>query len=60
MRTMNEPLKCDLTRDEFDAIVAAANRGNPEALERLREVLEANPDLRKALADLGSHCAWSS
>jgi hypothetical protein len=57
MRTTNEPFQCDLTRDEFDAMVAAANRGNPEALERLRELLEAKPDLRKSLADLGSHYA---
>ena len=57
MNATNEPPKCDLTRAEFDAIVAAANRGNPEALERLREVLEAHPDLRQLLADLGRHCA---
>ena len=57
MRSANNAPKCDLSRAEFAAIVAAANRGNPEALERLREVLDANPDMRRSIADLGRHCA---
>ncbi|MHB0956865.1 MAG: hypothetical protein ACYC6N_29835 [Pirellulaceae bacterium] len=40
-----EPPKCALSRADFEAIVSAANQGSSEALDRLREVLDDNPDL---------------
>ncbi|MHB8956533.1 MAG: hypothetical protein ACYC4U_26410 [Pirellulaceae bacterium] len=56
MSTRIEPPKCDLSRAEFEAIVAAANQGNSGALDRLREVLDDSPGLWQAVADLGGHC----
>ena len=56
MCTPNEPPKCDLDRADFEAIVDAANQGNPEALDRLRHVLDDSPSLWRSIADLGSHC----
>ncbi|MHB8954172.1 MAG: hypothetical protein ACYC4U_14480 [Pirellulaceae bacterium] len=50
------PPKCDLSRADFEAIVSAANQGSSEALARLREVLDDNPDLWQSIADLGGHC----
>jgi len=56
MYPQNEPPKCDLSRADFEAIVEAANKGNPEALDRLREVLDDNPSLWQSVANLGGHC----
>ena len=52
MYPQNEPPQCDLSRADFEAIVEAANKGNPAALDRLREVLDDNP----SVANLGGHC----
>jgi hypothetical protein len=56
MNIRNKPPTCDLDRADFETIVAAANRGNPEALTRLREVLDENPSLWQSVANLGGHC----
>jgi hypothetical protein len=45
----------NLTKEEFDGIVSAANGGDANALQRLRELLDGSPDVWQRLADLSSH-----
>jgi hypothetical protein len=57
MRARNEQhLTCDLSRPEFDMIVAAASQGGAQALQELRSILDDNPALWKSIANLGGHC----
>ncbi len=45
----------NLTKEEFDGIVSAANSGDANALQRLRELLDGSPDVWQRLADLSVH-----
>ena len=39
--------------DDFEAVIRGANEGDDDALQRLRQLLEWNPDIWKSVADLG-------
>ena len=39
----------------FRALVDAANKGDPDALKRLREVLDCNPQIWQRIGDLAAH-----
>jgi hypothetical protein len=57
MLACNErPPTCDLSRPEFESIVAAANQGDIHALQELRSILDRSPALWKSFANLGGHC----
>ena len=56
MRAHHEQqLTCDLSRPEFELIVAAASQGDAQALQELRSVLDHSPTLWKSVANLGGH-----
>ena len=51
----NQVPTIDLDRADLATIVDQANKGCPQALARLREVLDNDPDLWHRVADLSSH-----
>lgn len=51
----DKEITSDTSREDFDAVVAAANSGSGEALKELREILRRNPDIWEAVGDLGEH-----
>jgi hypothetical protein len=42
-------------QSDFRQLVARANEGDPQSLQRLREVLDANPEIWKRVGDLAMH-----
>jgi hypothetical protein len=55
MYIKGEPPPCNVSQADLDDIVKAANGGNQEALERLREILDENPAIWQRVGDLGRH-----
>lgn len=54
METHNK-LTCEMSREEFEAVVKSANTGDAAALAELREILHNNPEIWQKVGDLGEH-----
>jgi hypothetical protein len=51
-----EPIR-DVSRDQFEAILAKAERRDEKAIEQLRAIIRANPEAFAPLGDLAEHCS---